>query len=227
MQRVYDYDRLDMFTQTELLEYGGDEKVFTARFGGKAENYLDVAYDYMSAGYCFPARNDDIAVLKYAMSIYPEGDNAPYYLGCLYYDKFDYETAIGMWERAIEQNPAHEKAFRNLALAYFDKRGDFLSAKICMEKALENKPDDSRLLLEYQQLLKNMNDTPEHRMAVYDKYYDLMMHRDDCYLDRITLLCMIGEYKKAIEMARNRHFHIYEGGEGKLTKLHAWIKEIL
>lgn len=272
LQRVYDYDRLDMFTQTELLEYGGDEKVFTARFGGKAENYLDVAYDYMSAGfyeealkilelaqmeyplisyvkafcyhqlrqeetakeyvleaekmstgYCFPARNDDITVLKYAMSIYPESDNAPYYLGCLYYDKFDYETAIGMWERAIEQNPAHEKAFRNLALAYFDKRGDFLSAKVCMEKALENKPDDSRLLLEYQQLLKNMNDTPEHRMAVYDKYYDLMLHRDDCYLDRITLLCMTGEYKKAIEMARNRHFHIYEGGEGKLTKLHAWM----
>lgn len=272
LRKVHAYDMLDMFAQVELLGYGEDVEGFTKRFGEKPENYLDVAYDYMSAGfyedafkvlamaeteyplisyvkgycahmqgkeneakafvleaeamgtgYCFPARNDDIAVLNYAMSVNPEGDNAPYYLGCLYYDKFAYEQAIELWERTISLNPKHEKAFRNLALAYFDKREDFLSAKVCMEKALENKPDDSRLLLEYEQLLKNMNYTPEKRIEVYQKYYDLMMHRDDCYLDLITLYCMVGEYKKAIQMAKDRHFHIYEGGEGKLTKLHAWM----
>ena len=50
-----------------------------------------------------------------------------------------------------------------------------------------------------------------------------MMKRDDCYLDKITLKCLVGEYEEAINMAKNRRFHIYEGGEGKLTKLHAWM----
>ena len=270
---VYHYDMLDMFSQTELLRYNAEATdSYLARFGEKAENFLDVAYDYISAGfyeealevmnlakteyplisfvkaycwhmlgkedaakacaeeaekmdtgYCFPSRNEDIAVLRYAMEVNPQGFNAPYYLGCLFYDKFDYEQAIGLWERTIALNPLHKKAFRNLALAYFDKKGDFLSAKTCMEKALANKPDDSRLVLEYQQLLKNMNYSPEYRITVYNRYHDLMLHRDDCYLDMITLLCMVGEYKKAIDMAKNRHFHIYEGGEGKLTKLHAWM----
>lgn len=272
LRDVRSCDMLDMFAQAELLNYGEDAVQFAELFGGKAENWLDVAYDYMSAGfyeealelltaakveyplisyvegycahllgreaeakayvleaeamdtgYCFPARNDDITTLNYAMKVNPEGDNAPYYLGCLYYDKFAYEQAIGLWESAISLNPNHAKALRNLALAYFDKREDFLSAKMCMEMAMENKPDDSRLLMEYEQLLKNMNYSPAHRISVYHEHYDLMLNRDDCYLDLLTLYCMVGEYKKAIDMAKDRHFHIYEGGEGKLTKLHAWM----
>lgn len=272
LQQVCAYDPLDMFAYAEQLQYGGNPEAFTAVFGGKAENYLDVAYDYMSAGfyadayaflrlapmeyplisycmgycchmagqeaeamehithaeqmdtgYCFPSRNDDIAVLRYACEANPAGANAPYYLGCLYYDKFAYEQAISLWERAAACDPGHRKVFRNLALAYFDKKGDILSARLCMEKALSNKPEDPRLLLEYQQLLKNSNASPEYRLQIYQRYHELMLQRDDCYLDNITLLCMIGEYEKAIRMAKERHFHIYEGGEGKLTRLHAWM----
>ncbi len=173
-------------------------------------------------GYCFPSRVEDIPVLENAIKR-NGGDNANYYLGCLYYDRFSYERAISLWEKCIELNPKHPKAFRNLALAYFDKRKDFLSAKLCMERALENKPDDPRLILEYQQILKNMNYPPEHRIAVYKKYEALMLKRDDCYLDLITLYCITGDYERAIKMAKGRRFHIYEGGEGKLTKLHAWM----
>lgn len=92
-----------------------------------------------------------------------------------------------------------------------------------MEIALVNKPDDSRLLLEYQQILKNMNCSPRVRLNIYEKHNDLMLMRDDCVLDKITLKCMVEEYKEAIEIAKSRRFHIYEGGEGKLTKLHAWM----
>lgn len=266
------YDRLDMFARAELLNYGDSEKDFNELFGKKEENYLDVAYDYVSAGfyedavkviktshqeyplfdyvlgycfhklgeeekareyvlkaeqqetgYCFPSRLDDIAVLEWAMQINPEGDNAPYYLGCLFYDRFDYDRAIALWERCIGKNENHYKSLRNLALAYFDKKEDYLSAKCCLEKALENKPDDARLLFEYQQLLKNMNYPPQHRLEIYGKFHELMLQRDDCYLDVITLKCMMGEYQEAIDMAKARRFHIYEGGEGKLTRLHAWM----
>ena len=92
-----------------------------------------------------------------------------------------------------------------------------------MEKALEYKREDPRVLFEYQQLLKNMNFTPAERLEVYEKYADLLAHRDDCYLDKVFLTTQAGEFKKAIDMAAVKRFHIYEGGEGKLTKLHAWM----
>ncbi len=271
LDQVGKLDPLDMYSAVEHLRHGGDPEAVNALFGRKAESYMDVAYDYMDAGfyedailalqaapmsypmfdycmaycreklgdhqkavaliasaeaqdtgYCFPARVEDIKALEFAICT-SGGDNACYYLGCLFYDRFDAERAISLWEQAIEKNPKHPKAFRNLALAYFDKRGDFLSAKVCMERALVNKPGDPRLLLEYQQILKNMNDTPEHRIKVYEENEELMLLRDDCYLDKITLHCMVGNYEKAIEMAKARRFHIYEGGEGKLTKLHAWL----
>ncbi len=268
---IQGYDRLDMYSAAELLHYGASVEALNEMYAAKPEAYIDVAYDYMDAGffsdaiellktsdlsypmfdyimaycetrlgnpssatahlkaaeaqdtgYCFPARVEDIPVLEAAIKA-ESGANAYYYLGCLFYDRFAYEKAIALWEACIAIDPKHPKTFRNLALAYFDKRGDFLSAKLCMELALENKSDDPRLILEYEQILKNMNYTPEHRIEIYEKYKDLMLMRDDCYLDLITLHCMIGNYEKAIDMAKNRRFHIYEGGEGKLTKLHAWL----
>ena len=92
-----------------------------------------------------------------------------------------------------------------------------------MENALKYRPEDPRLLLEYEQLLKNTNASIEERLAVYDKYPELLKARDDCYLDKLTLLSQQGKYEEAINMAAVKHFHIYEGGEGKLTKQHAWM----
>lgn len=177
----------------------------------------------LDEGYCFPSRIDDIIVLEKAMELNPTGAKAYYYLGCLHYDRFNYDKAIALWEEAIACEPTYAKALRNLALAYFDKKQDYMGAKVCMEKAMEYLPKEPRLLMEYQQLLKNMDYSARTRLDVYDKYHDLMLLRDDCYLDKLTLKCMVGEYKEAIDMAKKRRFHIYEGGEGKLTKQHAWM----
>lgn len=68
-----------------------------------------------------------------------------------------------------------------------------------------------------------MNYTPEERLAVYEKYPELLAQRDDCYLDKLTLVSQTGDFEKAIDLARVKRFHIYEGGEGKLTKQHAWM----
>lgn len=177
----------------------------------------------MDEGYCFPSRLDDIAVLENAICLNIDGAKAYYYLGCLQYDRFNYDTACVLWEKAIEVNKEYGKAYRNLALYYFDKKKDYLGAKMCLELALKFLPNEPRLIMEYAQLLKNMDYSPETRLEAYEKYNELMMKRDDCYLDKITLKCLVGEYEEAINMAKNRRFHIYEGGEGKLTKLHAWM----
>ena len=141
----------------------------------------------LDTGLCFPSRLEDIAVLRFAIEENAADANACYYLGSLFYDRFRYDEAITLWEQAITRNDKHAKALRNLALAYFDKRGDAASARVCMEKALANR-HDPRLLFEYQQLLKNMNVSVQERLDVYDKYPELLAERDDCYLDRIVLL---------------------------------------
>ena len=149
--------------------------------------------------------------------------DASYYLGCIYYDRRRYDDAAAAWEACVDIDGKNGSAWRNLALYYFDKKGDGEKAKAAMEKALEFKREDPRVLFEYQQLLKNMSFSPAQRLAVYEKYADLLALRDDCYLDKVFLTTQSGEYKAAIDMAAVKRFHIYEGGEGKLTKLHAWM----
>lgn len=176
----------------------------------------------VSADYCFPSRLEDIAVLRFVSAEAPADAEACYELGDLYYDRKRYAEAMECWRETVRRDAKHAGAYRNLALGAFDKCGDGRSAKLCMEKAMALS-DDPRLLLEYQQLLKNLNAAPEERLAVYDRYPAQLAQRDDCYLDRIVLLCQVGEYKKAIDLAAVKRFHIYEGGEGKLTKQHAWM----
>ena len=188
----------------------------------------DFAQDIANAeaketGYCFPNALEDIAVLEFAIAGSKETANAEYYLGCLYYDRFRYDDAAEHWNASVVKDATHGKSWRNLALYYFDKKNDGDRAKYCMEKALEFKGDDPRLLLEYEQLLKNMNFSIEERLDVYEKYPELLSERDDCYLDKLTLLSQQGKYEEAIGMAAVKRFHIYEGGEGKLTKQHAWM----
>lgn len=262
-------DLLDLFAKVEYSHFA-DNKDDILPFTEKAENIIDVADDYIKAGFyddalyaldmaddghplinyykaycldklgrdgseylkkaeaadtgfCFPSRLEDIAVLKFAQDTNPDGANAYYYLGNLYYDRFRYADAAEQWEACVKAAPAHGKAWRNLSLYYFDKAGLPEKAKECMENALKFKGDDPRLLLEYEQLLKNMNYSIEDRLAVYDKYPELLAERDDCYLDKLTLISQTGDYKTAIDMAKAKRFHIYEGGEGKLTKQHAWM----
>lgn len=263
-------DPLDLFALIEASHFE-DLKEQISQFAAKAENILDVAADYMKAGFyqdalytldfyqgdyplieyyrgyclklmrqngaesirraelmdtgiCFPSRLEDIAVLQYVISTLPDAACACYYLGCLYYDRFRYDEAAELWQKGVKSSNtiAHGKMWRNLALYHFDKAGNPEQAKYCLENAFEYK-QDPRLLFEYQQLLKNMNYSPEHRLAVYEEYPELLAQRDDCYLDKLTLVSQTGDYESAIAMAKNKRFHIYEGGEGKLTKQHAWM----
>lgn len=172
--------------------------------------------------YCFPYTQWDMIVLEWAVKN-AECADANYYLGCIYYDRKRYDDAGAAWERCVSLDDGNGSAWRNLALYYFDKMHNGEKAKAAMEKALVYKREDPRVLFEYQQLLKNMKYTPAERLEVYEKYADLLEKRDDCYLDKVFLTTQIGDFKGAIDMAAIKRFHIYEGGEGKLTKLHAWM----
>ncbi|MBO4355820.1 MAG: DUF5107 domain-containing protein [Clostridia bacterium] len=172
-------------------------------------------------GVCFPSRSEDIRVLEFVKNN-SDSANPCYYLGCLYYNFQRYSDAKAEFECAIKRDPKHAKALRTLSLLSFDHFSEKEKALCYMQRAFENL-QDPRLFMEYQQLMKNCDFEPQRRIEFYYSNTDLLKERDDCMIDLITLECETGNYEKAISLAKNKRFHIYEGGEGKLTKLHGWM----
>lgn len=166
--------------------------------------------------YCFPHRLSDIIVLKAAISLNPEDWKAPYYLGNLWYDKKQYSLAITYWELSRSLNDSFPTVHRNLSLAYFNKQREPQKAKVEMEKAFELDTKDSRVFMELDQLYKKLGFSPQKRLAMFEKHMDVVMERDDLYLEYVTLNNFMGDSEKALRLIENRKFHPWEGGEGKV-----------
>ena len=86
--------------------------------------------------YCFPNKLEDIAVLKEAIRVLQKGAKAYYYLGNLYYDKLQFEQAIGLWEKSTALDNSYPTVHRNLSIAYYNKQGNLQKAKTEMERLL-------------------------------------------------------------------------------------------
>jgi tetratricopeptide (TPR) repeat protein len=166
--------------------------------------------------YCFPNRLEDIIALEDAKLLNPEGARAPYYLGCLYYDKRQYDIAQENWELASQLDPSFPTVWRNLALIYCNKQNNAEKALECMERAFSLDQSDSRIFMELDQLYKRMQKSHEFRLAKFESHPELVAKRDDLILEHATLLNQTGEYERAAEIIDNHIFHPWEGGEGKV-----------
>jgi tetratricopeptide (TPR) repeat protein len=165
---------------------------------------------------CFPNRMEDVLVLSLAKTMNPDGARAPYYLGCLYYDKRQYDVAIENWELAAELDPQFPTVWRNLALGYFNKQGRQDEALECMERAFSLDDTDARMLMELDQLYKRLQKPCQERLAFLQHYPQLIAQRDDLVLEEITLLNQLGRYEEAMKKLDAHKFHPWEGGEGKV-----------
>lgn len=170
---------------------------------------------------CFPNKLEDILVLRSAMHLGAEHgmtlSKAPYYLGCLYYDKLQSDIAIELWESSRDADPDFPTVHRNLSLAYYNKRGDRDHALTEMEEAFRLDESDSRVFLELDQLHRTLGWSYERRLAEYERHADVIEGRDDLYIEYLTVLNLTGHYAKAYELMGRRRFHAWEGGEGKVT----------
>ena len=167
--------------------------------------------------YCFPNRLEAVLALQSAMEVNPKDGRAPYYLGNLYYDKRQYELAIEAWEASARLDAQFPTVWRNLALAYFNKKNEETKAVECMERAFRLDTTDARILMELDQLYKRICRSHTERLAFLQKYSELVSQRDDLILEEITLLNQMGEYKQAKELLDAHIFHPWEGGEGKVS----------
>lgn len=170
---------------------------------------------------CFPNRLQDILVLQHAISRNAEDPRAPYYLGCLWYDRRQYSEAIECWEQSAALDASFPTVWRNLALACYNKRHDADQALRCLEKAYALDEQDARVLLELDQLYRKLGRSVKDRLAFLEAHLDVVFLRDDLVVEYVTLLNDVGCYERALELVLNRHFHAWEGGEGKVTTQYA------
>lgn len=167
--------------------------------------------------YCFPNRLEAILALQCAMNKNENDAKAPYYLGCLYYDKRQYDLATEAWERSAALDETFPTVWRNLALAYFNKRHNAAKALEYMERAFRLDPTDARILMELDQLYKRLQRPHRERLTRLEHYPELIDKRDDLLLEVITLLNQTGNYAQAKERLDAHVFHPWEGGEGKVA----------
>lgn len=161
----------------------------------------------------FPNRLEAIAALEAA-----DGDDARarWLLGNLWYDKRQYDMAQSCWERAVAADPAFPAAWRCLALVLYNKRHDSEGALAAMEKAYSLDESDARILMELDQLHKKLGSPAIGRLARLQAHRAQVESRDDLVLEEITLLNSLGRFEEAMAKLDARHFHPWEGGEGKV-----------
>ena len=172
---------------------------------------------YANPEYVFPNRLDEVVVLTWAVEQNRFDANAHYFLGNFWYANRQYSEAITCWERSATLNDTFPTVFRNLSLAYFNKLNDAQKSLEAMEKAFALDQKDARVLMELDQLYKQLNYNPQERLNLLEKDLELSNQRDDLFLERITLYNQLGNYEKAVELLASRQFHPWEGGEGKVV----------
>jgi tetratricopeptide (TPR) repeat protein len=223
-----DYAHAELLEEaSQVLQIAIDRKVeespltyyYLAYWGDMAESvaYLKKA-ETAKPDYCFPNRLEDVEALSFS-SLLPicSSARALYYLGCLYYDKRQYDLAIKNWEKSAKMDPNFPTVWRNLALARFNKQDKKEEALEYMEKAFHLDETDSRILMELDQLRKRMQKSHQERLDFLQTYPQLIAQRDDLILEEITLLNQLGRYEEAKEKLDAHKFHPWEGGEGKVS----------
>jgi tetratricopeptide (TPR) repeat protein len=227
-ETALDYLRAQLVDEAALvlkmtIEKGLEESPLTYYYLAYASDmvgmmeYLNKASE-VSPDYCFPNRLEDAFILTYlGMNPFVSDARAPYLLGCLYYDKRQYDLALKYWQRAAKANPTYPVVWRNLALARFNKQNRQDEALEYMEKAFHLDETDARMLMELDQLYKRLQKPHQERLDFLQKYPELIRQRDDLVLEEITLLNQLGRYEEAKQKLDAHTFHPWEGGEGKVS----------
>ncbi len=168
-----------------------------------------------------PVRLTEIEVLEWVMGQSPDDPRAPYYLGCLLYDKRRYREAVVAWRRAAELDPSYATVHRNLGIAEFNVLGRPQRALAAYRRAYRADPSDARVLYELDQLRKRLGHEPAARLRALTAEQTTVFERDDLTVEYVTLLGLAGRYEDAIEILSTRRFHPWEGGEGLVSS--QWV----
>lgn len=142
---------------------------------------------------------------------------AKYLCACFDYSHRLYERAVSIWEECIKIDPKHVGALRGLGIYTFNKLHDNKKALEYFSRALEASNNDERILFEHDLLLKLSKSSLQDRLNILDKCNTKDCLRDDLKAEYVSLLNTSGRIEDAHQMLTQRIFHVWEGGEGRVT----------
>ena len=204
------------YTLGWLEQKRGDDKAALKHFKQAAS---------MAPDYCFPARLEEIAILKAAMAANPADSRAPYYLGNLFYDRRLHQEAIQLWEKSAKLDTDFSIVWRNLGIGYFNILRQPAKARAAYDRAFKANPDDDRLLFERDQLWKRLGEQPAKRLRELERRLELVQRRDDLSVELGALYNQTGRPDRALALVNSRNFQPWEGGEG--GPLGQWVRSNL
>ena len=201
---------------------------YSGKAGDTAEEarVLDAAAKRSPVG-CLHSRLDSIAVLRNAMNKNRKDAVAPYLLGNIYYGVKNVPQAVAAFEASVRNGAAFPTAYRNLAIAYFDKLGRRDEAGELIRTAFAMDDSDPRVFFEYAQYLRATNAPAQERLELFERYPQLARQHDDTYAKYVSTLIETGHYEEAKARLLERVFHPYEGGEGIVTNAFSDVSILL
>jgi tetratricopeptide (TPR) repeat protein len=180
-----------------------------------------------SPDYFFPSRLHETAVLEWAVAQPGLDPVAHFALGNGHYDLKRHEEAITAWENSVAAGANFATVFRNLGLAGWNVRRDGRGARAAYERALALDPADARLLSEFDQLRRKLNESPVDRLAFLERRRELVARRDDASVELATLYNLTGRPAEALALLTARRFHPWEGGEGRVLRQYTAARLLL
>lgn len=170
-----------------------------------------------------PSRLDDIDALVLVCAFAPDQPLVWSLLGSWYFAHNRELDAIDAWTKGVAVHPDADTLAlleRNLGIAAYNVQHDPGRATVHFASAMRARPDDARLLYEFDQLASRTGGEPTERLARLDNRLDLVGERDDLTVERAVLLTTVGRVDDAFSVLAGRRFQPWEGGEG--TVLTAW-----
>jgi tetratricopeptide (TPR) repeat protein len=164
----------------------------------------------MPADYCFPFRQETLAVLHAALQASPEDARAFYYLGNLLYE-WQPDKALECWEKARSLMTDFAPVLRNLGWVYFRVKNNLTNALECYEQAIAARTNDPRLYFELDSLYELANVAPERRLKMFEQHHDIARQRVESFTREIAVLVLAGRYGPAIDHLATNAFHVREG----------------
>lgn len=157
----------------------------------------------------YPARLGEMRVLTFAREA--GAVKASFLLGCLLYDKRQYEAAAKLFEESIEKEPGNYMTYRSLAIACFTHLNRKDEAVKLMEKA-RSLNCSQQVLYESVILMDLMGISAAEKIALLEPHAP-NFRRDDLFVELAKAYNQNCQPEKALELLLSHVFVACEGGE--------------
>lgn len=208
---------VEPFTVSPLLNYMAGYYTSLSGDKDKALAYYRKAAG-MSPDFCFPSRVEEKSMLEDVIALNPGDAKARYYLGNLLYYYEQKDEAIAAWKASTEIDPTYGMAWRNLGFATDKYLNDKEAAAGLYRKAIAADATDPKFFTEYDILAEALGTPSKERLAFMDKNRKTVFKSDDATSRLVYLYVENGKYDAALDILKDRHFRVWEGGQTVYTQ---------